>query len=358
MQLFPPLVLRKRNLVFRTMAVLVAITCMVSVLAQTAFAQNTYVITDGDQTIVHTTYASDPALVLNEAGFALGENDTYTTVTSDGVSEITVQRGQRIIVDNCGKQLVIDSYGETVERLLSRVGIPTDGEYSVSVPLDTQTYNGLQFSVVRTVKTEENYVADLPFETTVLEDPTLPAGQEKVLIEGVIGQARCKANVVYVNGVEQSREILERTQLQSAVNRVVAVVTGENVGAKNTEPLIGDGVILLPTGEILTYSRTEQFVATAYSKYNAGCDDYTATGTRVRRGVVAVDPTVIPYGTRMFIVSNDGKYIYGVSTAEDCGGAIKGNRLDLYMDTDPECFQFGVRDCTGYFLGDANWNGK
>ena len=157
---------------------------------------------------------------------------------------------------------------------------------------------------------------------------------------------------------EKDKEILEETVLQQKVYQIVAIGTGENVGAKNTKPLIGDGVIILPTGEILTYSKSEQFVATAYSKYNAGCDDWTATGTRVRRGVVAVDPTVIPYGTRMFIITNDGKYVYGVSTAEDCGGSIKGNRLDLYMDTDPECFQFGVRDCTVYFLGDASWNGK
>ena len=84
----------------------------------------------------------------------------------------------------------------------------------------------------------------------------------------------------------------------------------------------------------------------------------TATGTTVRVGTVAVDPTVIPYGTRMFIVSNDGNYVYGIGTAEDCGGAIKGNRLDLYYPTDAECFAFGRIGCTVYFLGDANWNGK
>lgn len=356
MQLFPPLVLKKRNLVFRTMAVLVAIACMVSVLAQTVFAQNTFVITDGDQTIVHTTYASDPARVLNEAGLALAENDTYTTVTADGVSEITVRRSQTIKINNCGKQLEVISYGETVAQLLSRVNIPTDGEYGVDIALDTVTHDGMQLNVTRTVQTEETYVVEEAFEIITCEDPSLPKGEEKILVAGVNGQRQKKAAVVYTNGVEQSRTVLEETQLQPAVNQVVAVGTGENVGTKNTQPLIGDGVIVLPTGEILTYSKSEQFVATAYSKYNDGCDDYTATGTKVRVGVVAVDPTVIPYGTRMFIVSNDGKYVYGVATAEDCGGAILGNRLDLYMDTDAACFQFGVRDCTVYFLGDANWN--
>ena len=139
------------------------------------------------------------------------------------------------------------------------------------------------------------------------------------------------------------------------VTRVVAKGTGEQVGQVSDQPLIGDGVIVLPTGEVLTYVRKEGFVATAYTHTDAGCDEYTSNGTRVKWGVVAVDPTVIPYGTRMFIVTNDGKYVYGLSTAEDCGGAIQNRRLDLYMPTTEECFKFGVRDCTVYFLGDANW---
>ena len=76
-----------------------------------------------------------------------------------------------------------------------------------------------------------------------------------------------------------------------------------------------------------------------------------------RVGAIAVDPTVIPYGTRMFIVTNDGEYVYGIATAEDCGGGIKGNHVDLFFNTVEECFQFGVRDCIIYFLGDAEWQG-
>ena len=53
----------------------------------------------------------------------------------------------------------------------------------------------------------------------------------------------------------------------------------------------------------------------------------------------------------MFIVTKDGSYIYGVATAEDCGGAIKGKRLDLFYETDPECRRFGIRNCDVYFLG-------
>ena len=115
-------------------------------------------------------------------------------------------------------------------------------------------------------------------------------------------------------------------------------------------PVIADGYITLPTGEVLTYSDTATIRATAYTHTDAGCDMTTYTGTTVHKGTVAVDPRYIPYGTRMFIVSNDGAYVYGIAVAEDCGGDIKGDRMDLYFPTFNECIQFGRRVCTIYFL--------
>ena len=65
-----------------------------------------------------------------------------------------------------------------------------------------------------------------------------------------------------------------------------------------------------------------------------------------------MDPRYIPYGTRMFIVASNGSYIYGLAMAEDCGGDIKGDRMDLYMPTYEQCMEFGRRTCTLYFLGE------
>ena len=65
-------------------------------------------------------------------------------------------------------------------------------------------------------------------------------------------------------------------------------------------------------------------------------------------GVVAVDRDVVPLGTKVYVVSNDGAYVYGFAVAEDTG--VRGNSIDLYMDTSSECIQFGVRNCTVYIL--------
>jgi len=143
--------------------------------------------------------------------------------------------------------------------------------------------------------------------------------------------------------------VLSETVTQQPVNEIVSVGTGTAVGKSNM-PAIGNGVIVTADGEVLTYSRKAEFRTTAYSHLDSGCDMITATGTTVRVGSVAVDPKLVPYGTRMFVISNDGSYVYGIATAEDCGGGIKGNQLDLYMPTRAECFQYGKKRCTVYFL--------
>ena len=343
----------KNRKILRIAALLLPVVCLAVILATTAFAQTTYVITDGDQKLVYTSYAKDPMKVLSEAGVTLSEDDFYTTQETQGVSEITVQRAFSVSIDYCGTPLEATSYGEPVEHMLTRMGVPTRNGYTASVALDATTYDGMCVKVDHNIRNSETYTVEIPFETIYVQDDTMEKDVQRVITRGVPDQMLTVAEAGYLNGVETDRVVTQESVLQQPVNAVIAIGTGENVGAKQTKPLIGDGVIVLPTGEVLTYTHSDVYKATAYTHTDKGCDMITATGTTVHIGTVAVDTRYIPYGTRMFIVSNDGEYIYGVSTAEDCGSSIKGKRLDLYFPTTPECFQFGIRNCTVYFLGDA-----
>ena len=97
----------------------------------------------------------------------------------------------------------------------------------------------------------------------------------------------------------------------------------------------------------------EIFEATAYDSSvadNGPWAGVTSTGMQMGYGVIAVDPTVIPYGTRMYIESVDGKYKYGYAIAGDCGGAIKGKKVDLFYWSRTDCLNFGRRDVKIYFL--------
>ena len=387
---------KKNEFFFRTAAILLPLISIVLLLSQTAFAQNTYVITDGERIVIHTSSATDPAEVLDEAGLTLGTDDTYTTQGGDGVSEITVRRNLTIFIDNCGKELTHEASAGTVKSLLEQLNIVPDENSTVSVALDAPLYDGLEITITRTVHTTETYTKAVPYETTYYEDDTLPMGTQVIVSEGRNGEMICTADVTYRNGIETNRNVTKQILSRQATPRIIAIGTADPLadidftqfGAPDSEdaygeeyipedtasdeeqestdepsteesesveeeteyPIIGENTITTASGEVLTYTHTMTVEATAYTKTDAGCDDWTATGTLARYGAIAVDPSVIPYGTRMYIVSWDGSFIYGYATAEDCGGAINGARVDLYFDTTEECFQFGRRDCTIYFL--------
>lgn len=322
---------------------------LILLLAQPAFAKNTYVITDGDRVFTYTTSATDPRQVLGEAGLELDENDTYTTQPGTGGQEITVRRNQTIYINYYGEEMTATSYGETVAELLDRLNLSLGENDTVSWPLSDETYDGMSLRVESIIHQEQTYTETIPHTTSCYQDPSLPEGMEVVIVEGSDGELLCTATVTYVNGQEKYRTVLTETLTRSPVEEVIALGTGLATSCPTDAdmPIITDDMIILPTGEVLTYVGCTDGRATAY--YNQGT---TATGTVAQEGVVAVDPSFIPHGTRMFIITNDGEYVYGIAAAEDAGdGNIIGNRIDLWFPTREECIQFGYRDCTIYFLG-------
>lgn len=341
----------KKHSLTRIGILALVIICTATLICQTVFADSTtYVITDGDQVLVHTTDATKPEKVLSEAGITLDDTDYYETESTEDSVNITIIRGMDITLDVYGNAQQAVSYGETVQQLLDRYGISLKDTSSVSVALDAPVENGMTIAIADTVVSMDSYTLAVPFEVIYQDTDLLKEGQEVVLSAGKDGQMTCTAEVTYVNGVESNRNVIESQITAEPVNRVIARGTGNGKNSGNKKPIIGDGVIITPEGDILTYTRVDSFVATSYNRTEVG-GQVTSTGTTTRVGVVAVDPRVIPYGTRMFIVTKDGKYIYGVGTAEDCGGDIKNKRLDLFYETDAESRAFGVRDCWVYFLG-------
>lgn len=337
------------GLFIRLAALMLPVLLMAIVLSEQVLAK-TYTITDGDRVVTYTGFASDPGEILHALDMELQELDSYTATDS----AITVHRGLQVRVSYRGELLNLYSSGETVGQLLDRLGLTIGEEDVLSHGLDLPVYDGMELQIDRVVTRRETYATTIPYETTYCNAPSIPAGSDAVLTRGRDGELLCTADVTYRNGIEQERKVLSEDVTIAAVAQVIGVGTGEAIDGSvdpNAKPIIGDGYIRLPTGEILTYTKTDTVRATGYTHTDAGCDMITATGTTVRRGTVAVDPRFIPYGTRMFIVSNDGEVVYGIAVAEDCGGAIKRDRMDLYFPTYEECIQFGYRRCTLYFLG-------
>lgn len=375
---------RRRAWLRRLIVVAVLAAAVGALLSQTVFAQTSYIITDGDRVTVHRSYSSDPYEVLTEAGIELEEEDTYETGYADGMNQITVRRMQMVTVINRGAQSVIGTYGETAGSLLARMGITPGTGDTLSCSSETQTYDGMTIELVHTETRIEEEDTTVPYPVNYYEDPDLEPGAEIVLVAGQNGLTHVKSEVTYRNGKEVSRTVVQETVQTKPVTQLVirgvdrtimeqpadpepaeqaapAASSGTASGSSSSGSSSSGGsrydgsaetsgnVIMTSSGESYTYVDVMTCSATAYT-----CEGYvghTYSGTLARVGAIAVDPTVIPLGTKMYVVSNDGQYVYGYCVAEDIGGGIKGNKIDLYFDTYAECWDFGVRMCTVYILG-------
>ena len=360
----------RRVLLFRLSVVVLLLLLTFSMMSQAAQARTTYVITDGNRVLEHMTYATDPAAVLTEAGFTLGEEDTFTVQADGEISEITVTRLQTIHILDGGRELELGTYGGTVADILNQLGIVPGDDILVNQELHAPTADGMTIEVTYIERQTEVYIQTVPFETICYVDETLEPGEEKILVPGQDGTARCTAQVVYTNGVETERTVVEETMVRNPVTQIVvsgldrslrvqqgsdrtfvdilsSIGFGSNESPGQAGAIVSDDGSSFTTasGETVSYTRKIQVEATAYCKQGT-----TAVGTQARYGAIAVDPSVIPYGTRMYIVSNDGQYIYGYATAEDCGN-FRGAAIDLFYLDEDFCWEFGRRSCTVYILG-------
>lgn len=167
----------------------------------------------------------------------------------------------------------------------------------------------------------------LPFKTEYRFDRDLAPGRTKVGQKGENGKLVRMVQQQIVNGkVVKSTVLWEKT-----------------VPGKNQVILIGKQGQAQTRGGFVR-SQTLTMNASAYSAAEPGLDSMTASGMRAVRGVVAVDPRVIPLGTKLYVEG------YGFAIAGDTGGAIKGNRIDLCFNTVQECYQFGRRKVVVHIL--------
>ena len=374
----------KHRILYRVLLIVLIVAVLAGVLSFVVFAQTSYVITDGENVTVCRSFSSDLSTVLNEAGISLGAEDTYTTAYADGVKHITIQRLQTVTIVYRGMKTTATSYGEPVSQLLERMGIFLSDGDTLSCDRDAMTHDGLQVEIIHRgteVLTQDEVI---PFETVYYEDETLAPDEEVILVQGKDGMIHRETEISYENGNEISRKTLSESTTSAMVKQVVlcginriimeqpeekepvrssagsgsssSSSSNSGSGSSSSSGSSGGsgsssgsgGVLTTASGETYYYSKVLTCTATAYS-----CEGYighTYSGTVARVGAIAVDPSVIPLGTRLYIVTNDGRYIYGHCVAEDIGGSIKGNKVDLYFDTIAECWQFGVRTCTVYVL--------
>ena len=298
------------------------------------------------------TGAGDETVLLDETAEApdFSSQMVYVGSGANGY-ELTLKAGRPVRIQYGNTILGTTAQGETVSELLARFDI-------IPGPLDGVLVDIGESRITLTVGSDLTYyearTRTQGYETQRVATPDLLQGQEEVVQAGKIGISTDIYEVVWSNGHEISRQWVEQVE-STAVTEIIRYGTSvTSVDASDklvnvSTAADGSGVLTFASGATMKFSQARTMKCTAYTAGHDGVGTRTATGTTVHRGTVAVDQRYIPLGTRMFIVTEKGSYVYGMAKAEDTG--MRGdNKLDLYMDTYAECINFGRRDCKVYIL--------
>ena len=303
------------------------------------------VIVDG-KAIQVVTLKSNVTQILKSNNIALGAKDQITVSLDSKVKDgdkIYIKKAVNVKVEVDGKKYNILTAENTVEDMLKAEKIVLSGADKVSPSKSKDLISGLQVVITRVNTKTLDETKAVNFATEIKNSDELDKGVKKVIQKGKAGQKVITSSVVYENGKEISRKLVSEKLKSEPVKQIIALGT--------------TNVYTASRGGNVRYSRKLSVRATAYtadySCTGKGPDDpalgITSTGARAKRNAdgystIAVDPTVIPLGSKVYV---DG---YGYAIAEDIGGAIKGNHIDLYFDSSDEMWGWGARNVSIYIM--------
>lgn len=293
-----------------------------------AWAQKKVTLTVDGKTLPVKTFQMDVAGLLRQAGVKLGPEDTVVpgirTRLREGM-QVKVIRALPVTVTVDGATRQYLTRGKRVADLLREEKIQVGKEDIVLPSLDTKLSAGTTVRITRVTRAVQEKKIVLPYGVRRQPTATLLKGQTRVLVTGQNGLAVERWEVTYHDGKEKARRLIARQVVRQPVDRVV------QVGILQT---ISRG------GEELRFTRVLTMLATAYTYTGRN----TASGIPPREGVAAVDPAVIPFGTRLYIEG------YGHALACDRGSSIRGNRIDVFFSSWAEARAWGVRYVRVYLL--------
>ena len=239
-------------------------------------------------------------------------------------------------------------------ELIGDAQLCLSGDQTVTVTAGDRTET-LAVTVTDTWRYDWSETFPTTYTTQRVANRSMVKGKERVKQEGQDGSyTEIHADLYTVDGYLE--EAFFHRGLDTSVPEIIEYGTAAPAATVRQSARIAEvhpnedgtpgGFLVLSTGETVAYTGVDTYEATAYCIHGT-----TATGYPTAMGVVAVDPRVIPYGTRMFIQTPSGSWVYGTAVARDCGGAIKGKIIDLWFPDYATCAQWGRRNITVYFLG-------
>ncbi|MED3560960.1 ubiquitin-like domain-containing protein [Bacillus xiapuensis] len=292
-------------------------------------AKQVTIVKDNEKKTVWTT-ADTVAGLLRNQNITLKEHDQVLPKPQKSIKDkmkINIQSAFHLTYVDGGKKKRVWSTSTTVADFLKQQAIKLNTLDRVEPSLTATIKKNDEIHVIRVEKVTDVVEEPVHFAVITKKDESLANGKEKTVREGQKGLVSREFEVFYENGKEVSRELIREQKLKEKQDKIVAV------GAKELDLQVSRGEN--ETGQEFYVSTT------AYTADCNGCSGRTATGINLRANpnvkVVAVDPSIIPLGTKVFVEG------YGYAVAADTGGAIKGYKIDLFFPSRSQAYSWGVR---------------
>lgn len=286
----------------------------------------------------HPTTATTVGAFLTERGITVGANDFVNPSADTPISDrmtITYRPAETVTIQTAHQTQVVTTTASDVASVLAEQSIVVSKDDEVSPALTDPVPQNGTIKVTRVTKWLRTERRAIPANIERRLDFALGAGASKIVAKGSPGVRQVVVAFVQRDGGHISAQIIESRIIRQAHPRIVAVGIGEYAAFQR---FASRGV---QQTSRLAVSALDM-VATAYTASCGGCSGMTAIGRPAGHGIVAVDPSVIPLGTRLFIPG------YGFAIAGDTGGAIRGNRIDLGFNSYSDAMRFGRREVTVY----------
>jgi resuscitation-promoting factor RpfB len=287
------------------------------------------VVTIGEEEKEYYTVADTVGDFLKEKNLTVSEHDELSHQLDETIKDglnFSIKQAFQVTIADGGKEVKAWTTGGSVQELLDSRSISLTELDKIEPALDETITEDTKVSIVRVEKKTENVTDSVAFQTETREDSSLAKGKQQVIANGEEGTVVKTYEVTYENGEEVNRELVKEEVTKESKNRIVAVGTKEP-----------QNLVTLSAGSGKEFTMT----ASAFTAYCSGCSGYTTTGINLKANpdmkVIAVDPNVIPLGTRVWVEG------YGEAIAGDTGGAIKGNRIDIHVPTKADAYKWGVR---------------
>lgn len=278
------------------------------------------------------------------------------------LTEVPAEKTEKVktypVYVTCGEEtFTVDFTVGTVADALVKAGFTPDEDDFIEPSLDTVINDTVYIDYANVEYVEGFYTETVAFDTETVYDSAKQKGYTALSQKGVNGETQVYYTEKLVNGVSTEKTVTETKVLTAPQNAVKVVGTKKapTKAVKTSADVNCISTLSVPftieldeNGNPVNYKSKRTARATAYTYTGNNC----ATGVAPQPGYIAVNPNVIPYGTKMYIKSADGSVIYGYAVAADTGGFIRRypTGIDLFMTTQSACTNFGVRTMEIYIL--------